>query len=93
MIFFRCLLHDRYIIPTPLLQINWAGSVIARLRSDEHISELVTLDPPTLDHTPIILSEGDLQDPFTVLLMFYTSKALDFPQPVLTRSASQQQSE
>lgn len=74
----------------PSLQIDWAGSVIRQLRSDEHISQLVSLDLPSLDHTPIIISDKELQDPLIVLLMFYTSKALEFPQPVLTRSASQQ---
>lgn len=63
-----------------LPQIDWAATVIKLLSKDEHFADIDTEDTPTLDPLPSVLQgEEDNQDPFTILLMFYAKKSLEFP--------------
>lgn len=58
--------------------------MIQQLRMDEYVGNIQTLDAPPLEHAPIVLSDEESQDPFCALLMFYATRALQFPLPVLT---------
>ncbi len=72
-------------------QIGSAAGVIRQLRSNKLLYTISTNDTPILDHTPMIRDEeGGSSDPFSTVLMFYSSRALDFPQPVLIQSTPMQ---
>ena len=59
--------------------------MIEELRSSRHLQDITNADMPILDHTPMIRDEeGGDSDPFAVVLMFYCTRALDFPDAILT---------
>ena len=82
-----------YLSPSPLPspEIDWAGLVIQKLRSDEYIGSIHTVDTPLLDHTPLLSDEA--KDPFTSFLMFYSARSVEFPQPILTDTPQTQDCE
>ena len=85
---YESFLHYPLLLVEELLidsKIEWAGKVIGQLRSNEHLSNISTVDTPILERR--LVMPGEVQeeeerddDPFTTLLMFYCDKALEFPQ-------------
>ena len=69
-------------------KIEWAGKVIEQLRSNEHLSNISTVDTPILERRLVMpgeFGEEHDDDPFTTLLMFYCDKALEFPQSTIVQ--------
>ena len=62
--------------------------VVKELRKDQHVGWLTVPEMPHADSAPSLSDDDENGDPFTSLVMFYASKALEFPEPIYSISRS-----
>lgn len=82
-----------YVLPLLSLQTELAAVVVEELRKDRHIGWITIPEMPKTDSAPSSLPKDETNDPFTDLFIFYASKALEFPEPVVFSSSNKSFSE